>query len=166
MIKVGDLIIYSAHGICRVDDICKKTFSGITRKYYVLHPIQDNHQLKISTPVDSDKVVMLELANQEEANELLESFKSPGVDWIDNPNLRNHSYSDILNTGDRKEIAKVVNTLMRKKIEAERNDRKLYEQDRKLLESAQNTLFNELAISLNKPLEEISKLVKKYIRVK
>lgn len=163
MIKVGDLIIYSAHGICKVDDICKKTFSGITRKYYVLHPIQDDHKLRISAPVDSDQVVMLELMNQEEAQELLLSFKDSGVNWIDNPNLRHHSYSDIVNTGDRKEIAKVVNTLMKKKFEAERNEKKLYEQDRKLLDSVQNTLFNELAISLNRPLDEITKTVTKYV---
>ena len=31
MYNIGDLMIYSAHGICRVDDICEKTISGITK---------------------------------------------------------------------------------------------------------------------------------------
>ncbi|MDQ6596090.1 CarD family transcriptional regulator [Bacillus salipaludis] len=43
MFNIGDLIIYSGHGICRVDDICEKTVSGITRTYYVLHPMENNH---------------------------------------------------------------------------------------------------------------------------
>ncbi|WP_235824888.1 CarD family transcriptional regulator [Bacillus salipaludis] len=64
MFNIGDLIIYSGHGICRVDNICEKTVSGITRTYYVLHPMENNHQLIISTPVNDDKVVMLEIIHQ------------------------------------------------------------------------------------------------------
>ncbi|KAB2334409.1 CarD family transcriptional regulator [Cytobacillus depressus] len=159
MFNIGDLIIYSAHGICKIDDICEKTVAGITRPYYVLHPMENDHQLTISTPVNNDKVVMLGLMNKEEANEILESFKYPGVEWIDHANMRHTIYSEIVNTGNRKEIAKVVNTLLRKKVEYELNERKLYEQDRKLLNTVQHTLFKELAISLNLTFEEIHEMV-------
>lgn len=30
---IGDLVIYSGHGICRIDDICDQTYSGIERTY-------------------------------------------------------------------------------------------------------------------------------------
>ncbi|MBA9028747.1 MULTISPECIES: CarD family transcriptional regulator [Bacillaceae] len=164
MFNIGDLIIYSAHGICKIDDICEKTVSGITRPYYVLHPIENNHQLTISTPINNDKVVMLELIHQEDADEILESFKNTGIKWIDKPNIRHDIYFDLVNTGDRKEIAKVVNTLMRKKIEVELEERKFYEQDRKLLDTTQNILFKELAISLNTTFEEISVKVIRLIK--
>ncbi|MEH7123834.1 CarD family transcriptional regulator [Bacillus sp. JJ1773] len=159
MFNIGDLIIYSAHGICKIDDICEKTVAGITRPYYVLHPMENDHQLTISTPVDNDKVVMLELIRKEEANEILESFKDPGVKWIEHANMRYNDYCEIVNAGDRKEIAKVVNTLMRKKIEYELNEKKLYEQDRKLLNSTQNILFKELAISLNLTFDAVNEMV-------
>ncbi|WP_242222200.1 CarD family transcriptional regulator [Bacillus cereus group sp. BfR-BA-01380] len=159
MFTIGDLIIYSTHGICRVDDICEKTVSGITRPYYVLHPMENNHQLTISTPVNNDKVVMLALIHQEEANEILESFRYPGIKWDDNHNIRFKLYSDIINTGDRKKIALVINTLMRKKINAELHEKKLYEQDRKLLNTIQNILFKDLAISLNTTFEEINERI-------
>lgn len=164
MFNIGDLIIYSAHGICKIDDICEKTVLGITRTYYILHPMENNHHLTISTPVNNDKVVMLELIHKEEAKEILESFKYLGIKWNDKPNIRLNLYSDIVNTGNRKEIAKVVNTLMRKKIEAELHERKLYEQDRKLLNTTQNILFKELAISLNTTFEEINEMVIRLIK--
>lgn len=164
MFNIGDLIIYSAHGICKIDDICEKTVSGMTRMYYVLHPMENNHQLTISTPVHNDKVVMLELIRKEEAKDILGSFKNPGIKWNEKPNIRLKYYSDIVNTGDRKEIAKVVNTLMRKKMEAERCERKFYEQDRKLLNTTQNILFKELAISLNTSFEEINEMATKLIK--
>lgn len=159
MFNIGDLVIYSGHGICKIDDICEKTVSDLTRTYYVLHPMDNNQQLTISIPVNNDKVAILELVHKEASHEILESFKSPGVEWNDKANIRYNLYSDIISTGDRKEIAKVINTLMRKKIEVESHEKKLIEQDRKLLNNTQNILFKELAISLNTSFEEINELV-------
>jgi len=82
MFNIGELIIYSAHGICRVDDICEQKIGGKKRNYYKLHPVDDS-SLSISVPVESDKVAMLQLVNKEEAEELLESFREPGVEWIE-----------------------------------------------------------------------------------
>ncbi|MDQ1003044.1 CarD family transcriptional regulator [Neobacillus niacini] len=164
MYNIGDLVIYSAHGICEIDDICDKTVSGITRSYYVLHPMDNKHHLTISIPVDNELVAILDLIQKEEAQEILESFKYPGVEWNEKPNLRLHLYSDLLNTGERKEIAKVINTLMRKKIEAELRGKKQNEQDRKLLTNPQNILFKELALSLNTTYEVINEMVIKLIK--
>jgi CarD family transcriptional regulator len=161
MYNIGDLIIYSAHGICKIDDICEKTISGSTTMYYVLHPIENSKYLSISIPVQNDKVVMLDLLEKEEAHEILESFKEPGIKWTDKPNLRYSLYNNIVTTGDRKEIAKMVNTLLMKQNEADLQGKKLYEQDRKLLDTAQNILFKEMAISLNTTWEDINEMVQR-----
>jgi len=55
MVNVGDCIIYSAHGVCVIDDICKKNFGGETKDYYVLHP----------------KVAMLDLIHRGQAEEII-----------------------------------------------------------------------------------------------
>ncbi|SDN72713.1 transcriptional regulator, CarD family [Psychrobacillus sp. OK028] len=154
MFKVGELIIYSAHGICQIDDICEKTYNGITKKYYVLHPL-DNLKLSISTPVNNKAVNMLELLDRNEAKILLNSFHSPGIEWIENNKERTKVYSDIINSGNRKELSKVVNTLLRKKVELELDNKKLLDQDLKLLISVQNILYRELAYSLNTSFESI-----------
>ena len=60
MFNIGDVIIYSTHGLSQIDDICEKTISDVTRTYYVLHPLAQAN-LTISTPVDNEKVVMLKL---------------------------------------------------------------------------------------------------------
>lgn len=162
MFNIGDLILYSTHGICRIDDICKKTFSGITKSYYVLHPMEDCN-LSISTPVDNDKVVMIELLTKEEALKILESFKLPGIEWIEADGERNQKYSSIVKQGDRKEIAKIANTLMKKKISIEDSKKKFHERDKKLLTSIENILFEELAFILGTTAEEINEQVLSYI---
>jgi CarD family transcriptional regulator len=164
MFNIGDLIIYSGHGICQIDDICEKTISGTTRDYYVLHPMENNQALTISTPVTNSKVVMLELIHEEEAHKILELFKKTGDKWDENPNTRYNIYSERINTGDRKEIAKIINTLMRKKIEAENREKKLYERDQKLLNATQTILFKELAISLDTTFDDINERIIRLIQ--
>ncbi|MBE6068045.1 MAG: CarD family transcriptional regulator [Clostridium lundense] len=162
MFNIGDLIIYSAHGICRIDDICKNTYFGVTKDYYVLHPME-NYKLKISTPVDNDKVIMQGLLNRNEAEEILQSFKLPGVSWIELDNQRTQMYYDVIRKGNRREIANIANTLMRKKNETKKYRRKFQERDDKLLTFIQSILFEELALALNTTSEVISKKITKLI---
>ncbi|UJF27479.1 CarD family transcriptional regulator [Planococcus sp. 107-1] len=166
MFNIGDQIIYSAHGICRIDDICEETVSGVTKTYYKLHPLENSQRVTISTPIDNDKVLMLDLLDKEEATELLETFSEPGIEWNDNANARQNLFSSIIAAGDRKEIAKVVNTLMRKKMEVQLEGRNLYERDHKVLNFTQSILFKELALSLDTNFEDINNQALHFIREK
>jgi CarD family transcriptional regulator len=158
MFSIGDKVIYSSQGICVIDDICEKKYFGVKKKYYILHPL-DNPNLVISTPVDNDKVTIMELVNRNEAEEILESFKAPGISWIESWDQRNHIYTGIVKKGNRREISKILNTLLRKKQQVELNKKKLSEKDSRLLEFVQNTLFSELAMSLNTTSEAIHEKV-------
>lgn len=165
MFKVGELIIYSAHGICQIDDICEKTYSGVTKTYYVLHPL-NNANLEINTPVDNKLISMVDIMSEDEAKKVLEAFTSDGIEWIDKSHQRTQAYSEVVKTGDRIEIAKVINTLMRKKDEIERSGKKFAEYDRKLLASTQNILFGELAIALKVSIDEIHSQINDLLGIK
>lgn len=154
MFNKGDLVIYSSHGICKIDDICEKKISNVTKNYYLLHPMDDRN-LSISIPVDNDKVIIQELLTKEEAEKIIESFKFEGYEWIAMDNERNTKYNEILKEGNRSEIAKIANTLMRKKTEIEGNNKKFHEKDKKILQGIENILFTEVAYILNITSEEI-----------
>ncbi|CAG9610443.1 CarD family transcriptional regulator [Pseudoneobacillus rhizosphaerae] len=162
MFDIGDVIIYSEHGLCQIDDICEKTIAGVTRTYYILHPLAQEN-LQISTPIDNNKVVMLKTMEREEAEQLLESFKKPGIAWIEEHKKRYHQYLELIQTGDRKVIADIAITLMQKNLELKENNKRLYDQDRKLLQTIQNILFNEMAMSMNTSFEEIEERVNNLI---
>jgi CarD family transcriptional regulator len=158
MFKVGDLIIYSGQGICHIDDICEMSFVGETKDYYVLHPIE-NVNLKISIPVDNEKVVMMDLINQEEAEEIIESFSNPGAEWIEIASHRTQAYSEEIKKANRTDIAKIINTLMRKKYQTQKSGKKFYEKDSELLNNTKNVLFAELAMSLKTTFEHIEERI-------
>lgn len=154
MFKVGHLVIYSVHGICRIDNISEKEIAGKLKLYYDLHPLSDD-KLKISTPVDNHNLLMLNLIGREEAKEVIQSFRSPGTEWIERNTERNHTYSKVISSGNREEIAKIINTLMRRKQKAERNNKKLSNQDQTMLTSTRNILFKEIAIALGTTYEAV-----------
>lgn len=159
MFNIGDQIIYSTHGLCIIDDIKEETIAGVTRKYYLLHPTENHHRITIRTPVDNDKVVMLSLMKKDAALEIIQAFENPPLEWNESPNARFTYFSEILNTGDRKSVAQVVNTLMRRKIDAKLEGKNLYERDHRILNNAQSILFKELALALDTTFEEVNRLV-------
>jgi len=159
MLQVGDLTIYQEHGICRIDEICDKTYGGKTRKYYVLHPIENNQELTINLPVENRKVSLLKLIDKKGAEEILDSFQSKGIDWIERNSEREQVYSKKINSGDRIEIAKVANTLIRKKHEVEADGKKFYKNDNQLLKNIENILFKEMALALDTSVNNVSKKV-------
>lgn len=154
MYQIGDVIIYSVHGLCQIDDICEKTVSGVTRTYYVMHPLGDDN-LVISCPVDSKDVLMLETMDRQEAENILRSFEQPGIDWVDDYRQRSTSFKEIIKSGDRETIAKIANTMLVKNAELQSNRKNLYEADRKMLADIQNILYAELALTLETSVEEI-----------
>lgn len=164
MFNKGDLVLYSTHGICRIDDICEKTISYVTKKYYILHPMKDSN-LSISIPVENDKVTMLELLTKEEAESIMESFKFEGYEWINVDNVRCTKYNEIIKQGNRTEIAKIANTLMKKKTDLESDGKKFHEKDKKILSGIQNILFSELAFILNTSSDKIEDKINSYMEI-
>lgn len=163
MYKIGELVIYSEHGVCKIDDICDKTYGGKTRTYYVLHPIE-NKQLSINIPVQNNKVIMMKVMDVKEAKKILHSFTDPGIEWIFDVRQRNKEYTNIIQTGNRIDISKIVNTLMRKMNEQKQDKKNLTEQDKKLLVKTQHILFEELAIALNTTYQEIDTKVHELLK--
>ncbi|WP_409366690.1 CarD family transcriptional regulator [Lysinibacillus sp. 38-6] len=154
MYNVGDVVIYSSHGLCSVEDICEQTFSDITKTYYVLQPLNDS-KLTIRTPIDNAKKQLRDIIKKEEALKILRSFTSPGVEWIEQNTHRMRFHVEIVKTGDRQKQANLLNTLLRKKLEYEANEKKFPNQEEKLLHSLQEIIFSEFSVALNKPSEEI-----------
>lgn len=160
MFNIGDLVVYSTHGVCKIENICEKTIANMTRQYYELSPVNNEQQLTISAPVDGHGVTIQKLMDRDEAGTVLESFKLPTTETID---IRPNSYSKLVDSGDRIGIANTINNLMRKKREMAQNNKKLNRRDQDFLDMARGALFKELAISLDTSSNKINEKVVKMI---
>lgn len=154
MYKIGDLLIYSNYGICRVEDICKMNYINDERLCYVLRPLAKKN-LIINTPVDNERVKIHDLIDRKTAEQVLASFYEPGIKWIREARKRYREFKEHVKTGDRLVLAKVLNTLLRKNIELKEQRKKLHVQDRNLLEQIKKILFYELAMVFDTTYERI-----------
>ncbi|HLR54498.1 MAG TPA: CarD family transcriptional regulator [Pseudogracilibacillus sp.] len=161
MFDIGDLVVYSTHGVCQIDDIYEQTIIGKTREYYKLHPVENEQHLTINAPVDGKGISIMEIMDEQEAKDVLQVFRKPSKEDV---NIQPATYTKLVDDGDRKEIASIINTLLRKKVEVEEDNKKLNGRDRDLLRTARSALFTELSISLDTSIEIINKKILKMVR--
>src|SRR5699024_10340631 len=95
MFDIGDLVVYSTHGVCQIDDIYEQTIIGKTREYYKLHPVENEQHLTINAPVDGKGISIMEIMDEQEAKDVLQVFRKPSKE--DNKKL-NGSDRDLLRT--------------------------------------------------------------------
>ena len=81
MYKIGDLVMYGATGVCRVEAVSEEKFSlEELQMYYVLQPLYQNG--RIYAPVENSKVYMRHIISEDDANELI-----PALGWAAPPVL-------------------------------------------------------------------------------
>lgn len=142
MFEVGEYLVYRKD-VCQVKEILEK--EGI--KYYQLVPMSDD-SLKIEIPVENKDNVLRKLISKEEIDLLIK--KMPNIKLIDcNDRMIELEYRNLLATGNKEDIIKVIKTAyLRNKARLD-NKKKISEKDMNYLEKAEKLLYNEFSIVLN-----------------
>lgn len=140
--KAGDLAVYPAHGVGKIERVESKELAGASEKCYVMRLLDNN--LTIFIPVkNAVNVGLRSIIDKQEAERvisILEEDASPSTSqtW----NRRYRGYMDKIKTGSAFEVAEVFRDLYRIKAE-----RELSFGERKVLDVAQGLLIRELSIA-------------------
>lgn len=163
MFSIGDVVFYNAHGVCSIEDIKEQKFGTETKLYYIL---RSHHTTSITLyhPVNSTKSKLKKMMTVEQAQKLLKIFEQPTGEWSERNTDRNQNYQKTLNSDNHEEIAKMVNTLLRRQQELLLVDKKLPSQDAQMLQRVLPILEEELSISLKLSNQEVSKLIEEKIK--
>lgn len=149
MYKIGDYLVYK-HDVCIVKDIKDTT--------YVISPIDDK-SLIINTPIDNQMNFIRDVISKEYANTLIEEIKNiKPLDNIDEKNLE-LKYKELLQDYSHENLVKIIKTTYIRNEIRLNNNKKISEKDHNYFSLAEKYLYNELAISLNKTVEEIKELI-------
>lgn len=163
MYQVGDIAFYNVYGICKIEGIEEREFHGQTQLYYILHSTH-YPSMKLYHPVTSEKSNLKKILTEEAARSLLDCFKQPGGEWNEHSNTRMQQFKEILNSNGHVKIAELMNTLYRKKIELEGQDKKLSPQYSQILQKLMPILYEELSIALELPKETIENKIDTLVR--
>ena len=140
--RVGDIAVYPAHGVGKIDSIEKKNICGNEQQFYIMK-IMDNG-MTIMVPTKNAKHVGLrEVINEDQVGMIYAILRERDI-TIDNQtwNRRYREYMDKIKTGSTYEIAEVLRDLSLLRFEKE-----LSFGERKMLDTARSLIVKELAIA-------------------
>ncbi|MBN1572342.1 MAG: CarD family transcriptional regulator [Deltaproteobacteria bacterium] len=142
LFKVGDLAVYPAHGVGRIESIEEKEISGTCQLFYTIR-IMDNGMTIMIPSCNIKSVGLRQIISKTKVKEVYSILKDKEVE-IDNQtwNRRYREYMEKIKTGSVFEIAIVLRDLHILK-----HDKELSFGERKLLDMATNLLVKELAIA-------------------
>ena len=142
MFKVGDLAVYPAQGVGRIEAIETREISGQKLNYYIMKILENN--MTIMIPVNNvESVGVRDIIDNEEVAKVYAIMKKRDIP-ADNQtwNRRYREYMEKIKTGSVYDVAEVLRDLYLLK-----EDKELSFGERKMLDTAQSLLLTELSIA-------------------
>ena len=143
--KVGDLAVYPAHGVGRINSIETKMFNGETHDFYMMKIIENEMLIMIPT-WNVEQVGLRDIIDEEEIPKVYDVMKKR-EDSATEPqtwNRRYREYMDKIKTGSLYDVAEVFRDLTLLKV-----NKDLSFGERKLFDTAQTLLVMELSTAKN-----------------
>lgn len=161
MFKIGDVVVYSASGVCRVEDICKKSFGSFSANYYILKPLMQNGST-VFVPTENASLTSKIHPVLTKEQFLCAFSQAKGSDTIrpENEFERREKFGEILESGNRCALMLMIHDLKNLAKEQQQNSRRLHIADEKLLNTAENMLFEEVAYVFEIEKTQVSEFLK------
>lgn len=156
MYQVGELVVYGATGVCRVEELTHLPGGDRGRQYYLLKPLwQDG---VIYAPVDSEKVPIRPVISREEAEALVDQM--PGIQAAvcrgSTVQALAQQYQSAVRDGGHQALIEMMKAIYLKRGQAEAKNRRLGMVDERYMKQAERLLYGELATALEMPFDEVA----------
>src|SRR6266481_8635027 len=153
--KVGEKVVYPAHGVGVIESLQVRNVSGTQKKFYMLRIVDS--EMTIMIPTENVQTVGLRrIIGRDMVSKVYKILRERRVE-IDQQtwNRRYREYTEKIKTGSVLEIATVLRDLFVLK-----GDKELSFGERKMLDTARNLLVKELSIARSHPEEKIMEELK------
>ncbi len=154
MFKVGDVVVYPAHGVSEVESIENREISGSSISFFILKVLDT--QMTVMVPVTNvENVGIRQLIDDAGIDQVLDILRQRSVP-IDNQtwNRRYREYMEKIKSGSAFEIAEVLRDLNILK-----RGKELSFGERKMYDTAKTLLLSEISTSKKADKKEIEILL-------
>lgn len=149
MFHVGDHVLYGIHGVCRITDVEERIIDRRKVRYFVLEPLeQAGARYLIPTHNESALAKLRHVLRKEELEGILRSDAVRQDAWIADENARKQSYRELINSGDRVALLRMIRSLHKHKDTQAAAGRKFHLCDENFLRDAERLLNAEFSLVL------------------
>lgn len=154
--RTGEFVMYPNGGVCLIEGIETRDFSGEKKCYYVMHPLS-NPMSKIFVPTDSEKLtaLMTPLIGHDEIDGVIKSAEASDHCWISDHKQRAERFTELLHGGKRGDLLWLIKTLSLHKAEMTKQKRRIYATDERVLSSATKLITEEFSFVLGIREDEV-----------
>ena len=155
MFKTGDAVVYCSQ-VYTVEGITQKTIDKTVKDYYHLINVYDSKN-EVFIPADNERLLgkMRAILSRKQILDMIADFPNIPSIWVDDDKERITLFREILDTGDRKDIAQMVKSLFERKKELETKGRRLHSMDEALFLRAEKAICEEFALVLGIKKDEV-----------
>lgn len=156
MYEIGDVVVFGAEGLCRIEEITEKKFEKEKIKYYVLRQLDRENSVNY-VPVNNEKSVskMREVLTENEIRQIISEDIPETSGWIENNRERQLAFKEIILYGDSRDLIRLVRDLHIRRKEQAARGKKLHAADERIFKDAENIVFEEIAYALKIPRENV-----------
>lgn len=165
MYQVDDVVVYGLHGVCRITQIEPKIFAGEEHLYYTMKPVFDDRST-FFIPAENELSAkkLRPLLSPQEIKELIRSIPTQKIIGIPDEKHRKETYQQIIESGDRGEIMRLVKTLHKRKEAQQKAGKKQHLIDERFLKEAETVLNDEFAYVLKLDRTNVASYIKEELR--
>lgn len=160
LFNIGDIIIYGAQGVCRIDSCETKQIGKQAERYYVLKPLF-NESTAVFVPMENKQLTakMQSALTKPQAKELVEKISRIDTVKASDENQKREQYKAILSSGDREKLISLIKTIRLERDVRRQSNKKLNINDEQTLRKAELLLYNELAFALGCEADEVKNII-------
>lgn len=147
--QLGDRVVYSVHGVCRIVDVQIRRVDHKDVEYYVLAPRgQDDSRYYVPVHNEAAVAKMRALMTKETLEAWLESDAVLQDLWIPEENLRKERYRQLIGKGACAELIAMVRSVLLYQKSLQQTGRKFHICDDNFLRDAKRLISAEVAETL------------------
>ncbi len=162
--EIGDFVSKPVIGICKIENILylNPQDEKNDKLYYLMKPVEDEKD-KIYVPVSSSDSRLRLCLTKEEAWNLIKRIPDIPTAWTNNEKMREQNYKEAVRANNPEALVAIIKMIYQRKQKRLAQGKKCTATDARYFQIAENLLYMELGVALEKPKQEICKTIIDYI---
>lgn len=165
MFRVGEMVVYGVHGVCRIVEEENRVIDRKKVTYLALEPVgQGGSRYLVPTHNAAAMSKLKPMLSREDLEALMCSDEVRADGWIKDENQRKQTYRELISSGDRARLMCMVRSLYAHKAAQAAAGKKCHLSDENFLRDAEKLLVSELSIVLQMDAEQAKQYIRSHLK--